>query len=107
MTTGLASPCSTTTQIEEHAVYLAVGELPDEQQLGATGWWDPGRSQGVMKLTPCFEWGDWFSPNYPDVLQAIVVAKTHEFEESAVPLGRQPGERVRDIPEREREQRPE
>lgn len=92
-------------EIEEHAAYLAVGDLPDEQQLGAIGWWDPGRSQGVMKLTPCFDWGEWFPPNYPDVLEALEVARTEEFT-TGIPSLRQPEEEVRDIPEREREQPP-
>jgi hypothetical protein len=92
--------------IEEPVVYLAVGELPDEQQLGTTGWWDPGCGQGVRKLIPGDDWEDWFPPDYPNVLQAIRVARTMEFE-SAVPPVRQAGEEVRDIPVREREQRPE
>ena len=36
-------------EIEEPVVYLAVRELPDEAQLGTTGWWDPGRGQGVTR----------------------------------------------------------
>ena len=93
-------------EMEEHVVYLAVGDLPDEQQLGTAGWWDPRRDQGVRSLTTGYDWEAWFPPSYPDVLRAIEVARTKEFE-SAIPRGRQPGEEVMDIPEREREQRPE
>ncbi|MDQ3762223.1 MAG: hypothetical protein M3460_11210 [Actinomycetota bacterium] len=92
-------------EIEEHHVYLAVGDLPDEQQLATTGWWDSERDQGVMMLTPSFEWEKWFPPDRPRVLQALEAAKTKEFG-PAVPLERQPEEEVSEIPEREREQRP-
>ena len=93
-------------EIEEHAIYRAVGDFPDKQQLGATGWWDPMRRQGVRELTRCFEWEMWFPPNYPDVLQAVEVAGAQELKRG-IPSARQPDEEVRDIPEREREQRPE
>ncbi len=92
--------------IEEPVVYLAVGDLPDQRQLSTTGWWDSTRSQGVMKLTPGFDWEKWFPPDYPPILQAIEVARTEEFE-STIPQMRQSGEEVRDIPEREREEPPE
>ncbi len=91
-------------EIEEPVSYLAVGDLPDERQLGSAGWWDSGRNQGVKLLTPGDEWGSWFPPDYPDVLQALEAARTTEFE-SAIPFGRQPSKEVGDIPEREREQR--
>lgn len=89
-------------EIKEHAVYLAEGDLPDEQQLGATGWWDPGRRQGVWELTPCFEWEMWFPCASPAVLQALEAARAQEFA-SGIPSARQPEEGLREIPERERE----
>jgi hypothetical protein len=92
-------------EIEEPAVYFAVGDLPDERQLSITGWWDSERHRGVMNLTPCFGWEMWFPPNSFQILAAMEVARTKELE--SVPLARQPMEEVRDIPEREREQRPE
>lgn len=93
-------------EIEEPAVYLAVGDLPDERQLGVNGWWDSERRRGVMNLTPCFEWQMWFPPNSSEVLRALELARIKEFE-SAVPPARQPAEEIKDIPQREREQRPE
>lgn len=94
-------------EIEEPPVYLAVGDPPDEQQLRNTGWWDPVRLQGVRKLTPGYDWEAWFPPDSSSVLRAIEVARTEEFG-SAIPQMRQPGGReVKDIPEREREERPE
>ena len=66
-------------EIEEYPVYLAVGDFPDEQQLRATGWWDSERGQGVKNLTPCYDWGDWFPPDYGEVLRAVEVARTKEF----------------------------
>lgn len=75
-------------EIEEHVLYLAVGDFPDEQQLGATGWWNPRRGQGITKLTRrCFDfdWGKWFPPNYPDVLQALEAARAKEFEIKKAP----------------------
>lgn len=93
-------------EIEEPIVYLAVGDLPDERQLRLAGWWDPDSGQGVRNLTQGFEWEAWFPPDSDGVLRAIEVARTTEFV-SAIPLLRQPGEEITDIPERDREQRPE
>jgi hypothetical protein len=66
-------------EIEEPVVYLAVGDLPDERQLSATGWWDSKRRSGVMKLTPGDDWNQCFPLDYPDVRQAIEIARTVEF----------------------------
>jgi hypothetical protein len=90
---------------DEHPVYLAVGDFPDEKQLRAAGWWDPKRGQGVRMLTPGYEWEDWFPPAYDKVLWALEAAGSEKFE-SGIPSARRPEEEVRDIPEREREQRP-
>jgi hypothetical protein len=88
-------------EVQEHAVYLAVGDLPDVQQLQATGWWDAGRRRGVTELTRCFDWGSWFPTYYLNVLHALDVARATEFE-SGIPSARQHEEEVRDIPEMER-----
>jgi hypothetical protein len=93
-------------EVDEPAIYLAVGDLPGERQLAVTGWWDSECHRGVMELTHCFEWKMWFPPNSPEVLRALELARIKEFE-PAVPPARQPEEEVRDIPEREREQQPE
>ena len=67
----------------EPSVYLAVGDFPDAQQLRATGWWDDERGQGVTRLNPSHDWGEWlewgdlFPPN--DVLRAVEAARTKEF----------------------------
>ncbi len=92
-------------EIKEPVVYLAVGDLPDERQLGTTGWWDPGRSQGVRNLTPGDDWKAWFPPDYPDVLRAMEFARTTKFG-PAIPEGRRTGEGIRDIPKQERERHP-
>ena len=64
-------------EIEEHAVYLAVGGIPGQRQLTTAGWWD--RGLGVQSLTPGYRWDEWFPPDSPEVLAACEAARSERF----------------------------
>jgi hypothetical protein len=97
-------------KIEEPTVYLSMGGIPTLDQLRAEGWWDPRQRRGIMNLTPGYDWGHWFPPDFPDVIAAVEAAWAEKFESPTVhppvPPPRTSGEGVNDIPEWEREHPP-
>ena len=87
-------------EIEDHHVYLAAGELPDQKQLRRVGWWDNG--QGVLQLTAGWDFAQLYPPGNDDILAALETAREETFE-LPMPTPRREARVTRDIKaERER-----
>lgn len=67
-------------EIEEHAVYLAVGGIPGHRQLASVGWWEPDQPCGVTNLTPAFDWDSWAPAGSDAVVAACEAARSARFD---------------------------
>lgn len=78
-------------EIQEHRIYLAIGDLPPSQRVRLEGWWYERRKRTVMRLTPGPKWNDLYPSTDKTVLDALDRAHAADIS-PAVPFGRREDE---------------
>lgn len=74
-------------EVQEHHVYLAIGDLPDQQRVRHETWWYRRRKRTVLRLTPGPDWNELYPPGDGAVRRALDQAHGADIR-PAVPLGR-------------------